>query len=78
MVGTGHRREGGGEVEGMGAKLVQVKAGKAERGKATSPVRMFFDRKSALGSLMKVRGRWLPNEAYNYDRGRRRVESSDK
>jgi len=46
-------------------------------GKATSSVVVFFDRKLALGSHLKVRGRWLPIEAYDFDRGRRRVERSD-
>jgi len=46
-------------------------------GKATSSIVVFFDRKLALGSPLKVRGRWLPIEAYDFDRGRRRVKRSD-
>jgi len=42
-------------------------------GKATSSVVVFFDRMLALG---KVRGRWLPIEAYDFDRRRSRVERS--
>jgi len=46
-------------------------------GKATSSVVVFFDRKLALGSHLKLRGCWLPIEAYDFNRGRRRVERSD-
>ena len=46
-------------------------------GKATSSVVVFYNRKLALGSHLKVRGRWLPIEAYDFDRGRRRVQRSD-
>jgi len=46
-------------------------------GKATSSVVVFFDKKLALGSHLKVRGRWVPIEADDFDRGRRRVECSD-
>jgi len=46
-------------------------------GKATSSVVVYFDRKLALGSHLKVRGSWLPIETYDFDRGRRRVECSD-
>ena len=34
-------------------------------GKTTSSVVVFFDRRLALGSHLKVRGRWLPIEAYD-------------
>jgi len=37
-------------------------------GKATSSVVVFFDRKLALGSHLKLRGYWLPIEAYDFDR----------
>jgi len=46
-------------------------------GKATSSAVVFFDRKLELGSHLKVMGLWLPIEAYDIDRGRRRVEVSD-
>jgi len=46
-------------------------------GKATSSMVVFFDRKLALVSHLKVRGRWLLIEAHDFDRGRRRVERSD-
>ena len=43
-------------------------------GKATSYAVVFFEKKLALGSHLKARGRWLPIEAYGFDRGRRRKE----
>ena len=43
-------------------------------GKATSSVVVFFDSMLAVASYLKVRGRWLPIEAYDFDRGRQRVE----
>ena len=46
-------------------------------GKATSSVVVCFDRKVARGSHLKVRERWLPIVAYDFDRERRRVEHSD-
>jgi len=46
-------------------------------GKTTSSVVIFFDKKLALGTHLKVKGRWHPTEAYDFDRGRRRVEVSD-
>ena len=46
-------------------------------GKVISSVVVFYNQKLALGSHLKVRGRWLPIEAYEFDRGRRRVERSD-
>jgi len=46
-------------------------------GKSTSSIVVFFDRKLALRSHLKVRGPWLPIEAFDFDRGRRRVERSD-
>ncbi|KAF8415348.1 hypothetical protein EV426DRAFT_722150 [Tirmania nivea] len=39
-------------------------------GKATSSVVVFFDRKLAVGSHLKMRGRWLPMEAYDFNRGK--------
>jgi len=59
----------------MGARWLL--GGMRRLGKATSSIVVFFDRKLALGSHLKVRGRWLPIEAYDFDRGRRRVERSD-
>jgi len=59
----------------MGARWLL--GGMRRLGKATISVVVFFDRKLALGSHLRVRGRWLPIEAYDFDRGRRRVERSD-
>ncbi|KAF8418445.1 hypothetical protein EV426DRAFT_720646 [Tirmania nivea] len=42
-------------------------------GKATSSVVVFFERKLAVGSHLKMRGRWLPIEAYDFQRGRKRI-----
>jgi len=58
----------------MGARWLL--GGMRRLGKATSSVVVFFNRKLALGSHLKVRGRWLPIETYGFDRGRRRVECS--
>ncbi|KAF8417716.1 hypothetical protein EV426DRAFT_721062 [Tirmania nivea] len=46
-------------------------------GKATSSVVVFFERKLAVGSHLKMRGRWLPIEAYDFQRGRKRVDLCD-
>jgi len=46
--------------------------------KATSSVVVFFDRKLALGSHLKLRGCWLPIETCHFDSGRGRVECSDR
>jgi len=46
-------------------------------GKTTSSVGIFFDKKLAGGTHLKVKGRWHPTDAYDFDRGRRRVELSD-
>jgi len=46
-------------------------------GKTTSSVVIFFDKKVALGTHWKVKGRLRLIEAYDFDRGRRRVEVSD-
>jgi len=46
-------------------------------GKATSSLVVFYDRKLALRSHLEVKGRWLPIEAYDFDRGRRRVACTD-
>ena len=59
----------------MGARWLL--GGMRRLGKATSSVVVFFDRRLALGNHLKVRGRWLPIEAYDFDRGGRRVERSD-
>ncbi|KAF8416454.1 hypothetical protein EV426DRAFT_721807 [Tirmania nivea] len=44
-------------------------------GKATSSVVVFFERKLAVGSHLKMRGRWLPIEAYVFQRGRKRLST---
>ena len=44
-------------------------------GKATSSVVVFFNRTLAVGSHLKMRGRWLPIVAYDFNRGRERVET---
>jgi len=55
-------------VEGiMGASWLL--GGIRRLGKATSSMVVFFDRTLALGSHVKVRGRWLPIEAYSMRRG---------
>jgi len=59
----------------MGARWLL--GGMQRLGKATSSIVVFFDRKLALGSHLKVRGCSLPIEAYDCDRGRRGVERSD-
>jgi len=66
-----------GGVKGiMGARWLL--GGIRRLGKATSYIVVFFfDRKLALGSYLKVRGRWLSIEAYDFERGKRRVERSD-
>jgi len=46
-------------------------------GKTTSSVVIYFDKKLALGTHLKVKGRWHPIDAYDFDRGRRTVEVSD-
>jgi len=43
--------------------------------KATSSVVVFFNRTLAIGSHLKMRGRWLPIVAYDFNRGRERVET---
>ncbi|KAF8428404.1 hypothetical protein BGX38DRAFT_425686 [Terfezia claveryi] len=48
--------------------------GNRRLGKATSSVVVFFDRKLAIGSHLRMRGWWLPIEAYEFDRGRKRVD----
>jgi len=59
----------------MGARWLL--GGARRLGKTTSSVVIFFDKKLALGTHLKVKGRWHPTEAYDFDRGRRRVEASD-
>ncbi|KAF8428807.1 hypothetical protein EV426DRAFT_586136 [Tirmania nivea] len=56
----------------MGARWLL--GGNRRLGKATSSVVVFFDRKLAVGSHLKLRGRWLPIEAYDFERGRKRVD----
>jgi len=43
-------------------------------GKATSSEVVSFNRTLAIGSRLKMRGRWLPIVAYDFNRGRERVE----
>jgi len=68
-------------IQNVGVKVTMgarwLLGGMRRLGGATSPVVVFFYRKLALGSHLKVRGHWLPIEAYGFDRGRRRVERSD-
>ncbi|KAF8415993.1 hypothetical protein EV426DRAFT_687979 [Tirmania nivea] len=52
----------------MGARWLL--GGNRRLGKATSSVVVFFDRKLAVGSHLKMRGRWLPMEAYDFNRGK--------
>jgi len=59
----------------MGARWLL--GGMRRLGKATKSVVVFFDRNLALGSHLKVRGCWLPIEAYDFNIGRRRVERSN-
>ncbi|KAF8417689.1 hypothetical protein EV426DRAFT_681950 [Tirmania nivea] len=56
----------------MGARWLL--GGNRRFGKATSSIVVFFDRKVAVGSHLKMRGRWLSIEAYDFDRGRKRVD----
>jgi len=68
-------------IQGVGVKGIMgarwLLGGMRRLGKFTSSVVVFFDTKLALKSQLKVRGRWLPVGAYDFDRGRRRVERSD-
>ena len=59
----------------MGARWLL--GGARRMGKTTSSVVIFFDKKLALGTHLKVKGRWHPTDPYDFDRGRRRVEVSD-
>jgi len=59
----------------MGARWLL--GGARRLGKTTSSVVIFFEKKLALGTHLKVKGRWYPTNAYDFDRGRRRVEVSD-
>ncbi|KAF8418443.1 hypothetical protein EV426DRAFT_577613 [Tirmania nivea] len=52
----------------MGARWLL--GGNRRLGKATRSVVVFFDRKLAVGSHLKMRGRWLPMEAYDFNRGK--------
>jgi len=68
-------------IQDVGVKGIMgvrwLSGGMQRLGKATSSVMGFFDRMLAIGSYLKVSGRWLPIEAYHFHRGRRRVERSD-
>ena len=57
----------------MGARWLL--GGNRRVGKATSSVVVFFNRTLAIGSHLKMRGRWLPIVAYDFNRGRERVET---
>ncbi|KAF8446913.1 hypothetical protein BGX38DRAFT_1143027 [Terfezia claveryi] len=43
-------------------------------GIVTSSAVVLLDRKLAVGSHLKMRGRWLPIEAYEFERGKKRVD----
>ena len=53
----------------MGARWLL--GGARRLGKATSSIVMFFNEVWELGSRLKLRGRWHPLEAYDFDRGRK-------
>jgi len=57
----------------MGARWLL--GGNRRVGKATSSVVVFFNRTLAVGSHLKMRGRWLPIVAYDFNIGRERVET---
>jgi len=57
----------------MGARWLL--GGNRRVGKATSSVVVFFNRTLAIGSHLKMRGRWLPIVAYDFNRGKERVET---
>jgi len=79
--GVPRQRPMGETIPDVGVKRIigasWLLGGMRRLGKATSSAVVFFYRKLALGSHLKVRGRWLPIEVYDFDRGRRRVEVSD-
>jgi len=57
----------GGKVGIMGAGWL---VGGRRLEKATSSVVVFFEEVIRLGSQVRLGGRWLPVEAYDFDRGR--------
>jgi len=52
----------------MGARWLV--GGRRRLGKATSSVVVFFEEVIRLGSQVRLGGRWLHVEAYDFDRGR--------
>jgi len=50
----------------MGARWLV--GGRRRLGKATSSVALFFEEVIRLGSQVRLGGRWLPVEAYDFDR----------
>jgi len=65
-VGEGLR---GGKVGIMGASWLV--GGRRRLGKAISSVVVFFEEVIRLGSQVRLGGRWLPVEAYDFGRGRK-------
>jgi len=65
-TGCGSERDYGGTLALGGNRRV---------GKANSSMVVFFNRTLALGRHLKMRGRWLPIIAYDFNRGRERVET---
>jgi len=57
----------------MGARWLL--GGNRRVGKATCSVVVSFNRTLAIESHLKMRGRWLPIVAYDFNRGRERVET---
>ena len=68
-------------MQEMGAKAIMgarwLFGGMRRLGKATSSMVIFFDKRLALGSHPRVKELWLPIEASDFDRGKRRLECSD-
>jgi len=68
-------------MQDVGVKVVKLArwlfGGIRRLGNATSLVRVFFVRKLAFRSHLKLRGRWQPIEDYDFDGAWRRVERSD-
>jgi len=65
-VGAGLR---GSKVGIMGTRWIV--GGRRRLGKATSSIVAFFEEVIRLGSQVRLGGRWLPVEAYDFDRGRK-------
>jgi len=65
-VGEGLR---GRKIGIMGARWLV--GGRGRLGKATSSVVVFFEEVIRLGSQVRLRGRWLPVEVYDFDIGRK-------